>query len=78
MSLINDKNPVNQIDIKCLSENGAVVPSYETLGSAGADIRAFLEIFQRVSPATTFAVLAKLEVSNSVSFLISNIFLAIY
>ena len=50
MSLINDKNPVNQIDIKCLPENGAVVPSYETLGSAGADIRAFLEESVTIKP----------------------------
>ena len=50
MSLINDKNPVNQIDIKCLSENGAVVPSYETIGSAGADIRAFLEESVTIKP----------------------------
>ena len=50
MSLINDKNPVNQIDIKCLPENGAVVPSYETIGSAGADIRAFLEESVTIKP----------------------------
>lgn len=50
MSLINDKIPVNQIDIKCLSENGAVVPSYETIGSAGADIRAFLEESVTIKP----------------------------
>ena len=50
MSLNNAKNPVNQIDIKCLPENGAVVPSYETLGSAGADIRAFLEESVTIKP----------------------------
>ena len=50
MSLNNAKNPVNQIDIKCLSENGAVVPSYETIGSAGADIRAFLEESVTIKP----------------------------
>jgi len=50
MSLNNDKNPVTQIDIKCLPENGAVVPSYETIGSAGADIRAFLEESVTIKP----------------------------
>lgn len=38
-----ENNAVNQIEIKCIPEEGAVVPSYETVGSAGADIRAFLQ-----------------------------------
>lgn len=29
-------------DIKCVAENGAELPSYQTSGAAGADIKAFL------------------------------------
>ena len=50
MNLNIAKNPVNQIEIKCMAENGAVVPNYETIGSAGADIRAFLRESVTIKP----------------------------
>ena len=50
MNLNIAKNPVNQIEIKCMAENGAVVPNYETIGSAGADIRAFLQESVTIKP----------------------------
>lgn len=45
-----ENNVVNQIEIKCIPEEGAVVPSYETVGSAGADIRAFLQESVTIKP----------------------------
>ena len=45
-----ENNAVNQIEIKCIPEEGAVVPSYETVGSAGADIRAFLQESVTIKP----------------------------
>jgi dUTP pyrophosphatase len=33
----------NQIEIKCVAAGGAILPSYKTSGSAGADVCAFLE-----------------------------------
>ena len=45
-----ENKAVNQIEIKCLPEEGAVVPSYETVGSVGADIRAFLQESVTIKP----------------------------
>lgn len=33
---------MNTCEIKCVAKDGVAVPSYETSGAAGADIRAFL------------------------------------
>lgn len=33
---------VNKVEIKVVAEDGVTLPSYETIGSAGADIRAFV------------------------------------
>ena len=45
-----ENNAVNQIEIKCVAEVGAVLPTYETVGSAGADIRAFLSESVTIKP----------------------------
>lgn len=34
---------MNSVKVKCLSKPGAEIPRYETCGSAGADVHAFLE-----------------------------------
>lgn len=33
---------MNTCEIKCVAKDGVAVPSYETFGAAGADVRAFL------------------------------------
>lgn len=33
---------MNTCEIKCIAKDGVAVPSYETSGAAGADVRAFL------------------------------------
>ena len=33
---------MNTCEIKCVAKDGVAVPSYETSGAAGADVRAFL------------------------------------
>lgn len=33
---------MRNIEIRCVAEKGAIVPSYQTMGSAGADVSAFL------------------------------------
>ena len=45
-----ENKAVNQIEIKCVAEVGAVLPTYETVGSAGADIRAFLSESVTIKP----------------------------
>lgn len=45
-----ENKAVNQIEIKCVAEVGAVLPTYETVGSAGADIRAFLQESVTIKP----------------------------
>lgn len=57
-----ENNAVNQIEIKCIAEEGAVVPSYETVGSAGADIRAFL------SESVTIKPLERAMISTGLKF----------
>lgn len=34
---------MNTVDIKCTAEKGAALPSYQTAGSAGADVCAYLD-----------------------------------
>lgn len=34
---------MNTCEIKCVAKDGVAVPSYETSGAAGADVRAFLD-----------------------------------
>lgn len=34
---------MNTCEIKCIAKDGVAVPSYETSGAAGADVRAFLD-----------------------------------
>ncbi|MBQ0163158.1 MAG: dUTP diphosphatase [Treponema sp.] len=41
---------MNKVDIKCIAQNGAVIPQYKTKGAAGADICALLENSITIKP----------------------------
>ncbi|MCI5696241.1 MAG: dUTP diphosphatase, partial [Spirochaetia bacterium] len=41
---------MNIIDIKCVAQNGAIIPEYKTTGAAGADICALLSESITVRP----------------------------
>lgn len=47
---------MNKIDIKCIANEGAVVPSYKTAGAAGADVCALIKE-PVVIPAGKFAMI---------------------
>lgn len=41
---------MNKVDVKVVTQNGAVIPEYKTLGAAGADICALLENSITIKP----------------------------